>query len=71
VGPDRAKVAGHLKRTKNANTIIGPVEFDAHGQNTVSLISKYVSQDGKWVLWEGLGVRLGKRTLPGHKFKKM
>jgi len=37
VGPDRAKVAGTSMRTKNANTIIGPVEFDAHGQNTVRL----------------------------------
>jgi branched-chain amino acid transport system substrate-binding protein len=71
VGPDRTKVAGHLKRTKNANTIIGPVEFDAHGQNTVSLISKYVSQDGKWVLWEDSEYASGKRALPGHKFKKM
>jgi branched-chain amino acid transport system substrate-binding protein len=70
VGPDRAKVARHLKRTKNANTIIGPVEFDAHGQNTVPLISKYVSQDGKWVLWEDSEYASGKRTLPGHKFKK-
>ena len=71
VGPDRAKVARHLKQTKNANTIIGPVEFDAHGQNTVPLISKYVSQDGKWVLWEDSEYASGKRTLPGHKFKKM
>ena len=70
VGPDRAKVARHLKQTKNANTIIGPVEFDAHGQNTVPLISKYVSQDGKWVLWEDSEYASGKRTLPGHKFKK-
>ena len=71
VGPDRAKVAQRLKRTKNANTIIGPVEFDDHGQNTVPLISKYVSQDGKWVLWEDSEYASGKRTLPGLKFKKM
>ncbi len=71
VGPDRAKVAQRLKRTKNANTIIGPVEFDEHGQNTVALISKYVSQDGKWVLWEDSEYASGKRTLPGLKFKKM
>jgi branched-chain amino acid transport system substrate-binding protein len=80
VGPDRAKLAEKLKRTKNSNTIIGAVEFDEHGQNTVSLISKYVSQDGKWVLWEDseygsgnpLSNRVGwKRTLPGIKFKKM
>ena len=71
VGPDRAKVAARLKRTKNANTIIGPVEFDEYGQNTVPLISKYVSQDGKWVLWEDSEYASGKRTLPGLKFKKM
>ncbi len=71
MGPDRAKVAERLKRTRNPNTIIGPVEFDEYGQNTVSLISKYVSQDGKWVLWEDSEYASGKRTLPGHKFKKM
>jgi branched-chain amino acid transport system substrate-binding protein len=71
VGPDRAKVAARLKRTKNSNTIIGPVEFDEHGQNTVPLISKYVSQDGKWVLWEDSEYATGKRQLPGHKFKKL
>ena len=71
VGPDRAKVAQRLKRTKDKDTIIGPVEFDEHGQNTVALISKYVSQDGKWVLWEDSEYASGKRTLPGLKFKKM
>jgi len=71
VGPDRAKVAERLKRTRNANTIIGPVEFDEHGQNTVPLISKYVSQDGKWVLWEDSEYASGKRTLPGLRFKKL
>jgi len=71
VGPDRAKVAAKLKRAKNPNTIIGPVEFDDHGQNTVPLISKYVSQDGKWVLWEDSEYAAGKRTLPGLKFKKL
>ncbi len=70
VGPDRAKVAQKLKRTKNANTIIGPVEFDEHGQNTVDLISTHVAQDGKWVLWEDSEYAKGKRELPGLKFKK-
>ncbi len=70
VGPDRAKVAARLKHAKNPNTIIGPVEFDEHGQNTVPLISKYVSQDGKWVLWEDSEYASGKRTLPGIRFKQ-
>ncbi len=71
VGPDRARVAARLKHTKRSDTIIGPVEFDAHGQNTVPLISKYVSQDGKWVVWEDSEYAAGKRTLPGLKYKKM
>ncbi len=71
VGADRAKLAAKLKRTRNPNTIIGPVEFDDHGQNTVSLISKYASQDGKWVLWEDSEYAAGKRTLPGLKYKKL
>jgi branched-chain amino acid transport system substrate-binding protein len=70
VGPDRARVAARLKRTRNPNTIIGPVEFDEHGQNTVPLISKYVSQDGKWVVWEDSEYASGKRVLPGVKLKK-
>jgi branched-chain amino acid transport system substrate-binding protein len=70
VGPDRAKVAQHLKRTKSQNTIIGPVEFDEHGQNTVPLISTYVAQGGKWVLWADSEYASGKRVLPGLKFKK-
>jgi branched-chain amino acid transport system substrate-binding protein len=71
VGPDRAKVAQKLKRTKRSDTIIGPVEFDEHGQNTVPLITKYVSQDGKWLVWEDSEYASGKRTLPGVRFKKM
>lgn len=71
VGPDRAKVAQRLKRTNKKDTIIGPVEFDAHGQNTVPLITKYASQDGKWVVWEDSEYASGKRQLPGLKFKRM
>jgi branched-chain amino acid transport system substrate-binding protein len=70
VGPDRAKVAQKLKRTKNANTIIGPVEFDEHGQNTVDLITTHVAQDGKWVVWDDSEYAKGKRELPGFKFKR-
>lgn len=70
VGPDRAKVAQKLKRTKKKDTIIGPVEFDAHGQNTVPLITTHVAQDGKWVVWEDSEYASGKRELPGHRFKR-
>jgi branched-chain amino acid transport system substrate-binding protein len=39
------------------------VTFDDHGQNTVALISKYVVQDGKWVIWEDSEYASGKRKL--------
>ncbi|MDO9219023.1 MAG: branched-chain amino acid ABC transporter substrate-binding protein, partial [Lacisediminimonas sp.] len=52
VGPNRKKVRDVLNATKDADTIIGKVTFDNRRQNIVPLISKYVVQDGKWVLWE-------------------
>jgi branched-chain amino acid transport system substrate-binding protein len=67
VGPDRKKVIDYLAHVKNHNSIIGPITFDDHGQNTVNLITKYVVQDGKWVVWEDSQYATGKRKLPGQK----
>jgi branched-chain amino acid transport system substrate-binding protein len=63
VGPDRAKVTAALADVQNYDSIIGPVTFDDHGQNTVPLITKYVVQDGKWVVWEDSEYGAGKRKL--------
>jgi branched-chain amino acid transport system substrate-binding protein len=63
VGPNRAKVTAALGDVKNYDSIIGPVTFDDHGQNTVPLITKYVAQDGKWVVWEDSEYGSGKRKL--------
>lgn len=52
VGPNRKKVRDALNTTRDADTMIGKVTFDDHRQNVIPLISKYVVQDGKWVLWE-------------------
>jgi branched-chain amino acid transport system substrate-binding protein len=65
-GPDRVKVRDALGKVENYDSIIGPVTFDDHGQNTVPLISKYVAQDGKWVIWEDSEYASGKRKLPGQ-----
>ena len=65
VGPDRKKVRDALNSTQNADTIIGKVTFDDHRQNIVPLISKYVVQDNKWVLWEDSEYATKKRKLPG------
>jgi branched-chain amino acid transport system substrate-binding protein len=66
VGPDRIKVRDALGKVENHDSIVGPVTFDDHGQNTVPLISKYVVQDGKWVIWEDSEYAGGKRKLPGQ-----
>lgn len=63
VGPDRRKVRDELRKTTNADSIIGPITFDDHGQNSVALITKYVVQDGKFVLWEDSDYATAKRKL--------
>ena len=66
VGPDRKKVLEVLNKTKDADTIIGKVTFDDHRQNIVPLISKYVVENGAWVLWEDSSYASGKRKLAGR-----
>jgi branched-chain amino acid transport system substrate-binding protein len=63
VGPERVKVRNALNKTANYDSIVGPVTFDDHGQNTVPIITKYVAQDGKWVVWEDSEYASGKRKL--------
>ncbi|EGF29981.1 putative branched chain amino acid binding protein [Oxalobacteraceae bacterium IMCC9480] len=65
VGPDRKKVRAVLNATKDVDTIIGKVTFDDHRQNIVPLVTKYVVEDGKWVIWEDSGYGKGTRKLPG------
>ncbi len=67
VGPDRKAVRDALGDVKDRDSIVGPITFDDHGQNTVPLITKYVVQDGKWVVWEDSDYATGKRKLPGQK----
>ena len=63
VGPDRAAVMDALAKVKDHDLIVGPVTFDDHGQNAVPLITKYVAQDGKWVVWEDSEYADGQRKL--------
>jgi len=63
VGPDRKRVIAELARVKDKDSIIGKITFDDHGQNVVPLISKYVVQDGKWVIWEDSEYGKGQRKL--------
>ena len=63
VGADRKKVIAELAKVKDKDSIIGKITFDDHGQNIVPLISKYVAQDGKWVIWEDSEYGKGQRKL--------
>ena len=65
VGPNRKKVRDALNQTKDVSTMIGKVTFDDHRQNVIPLISKYVVQDGKWVLWEDSAYATKTRKLTG------
>jgi branched-chain amino acid transport system substrate-binding protein len=65
VGPDREAITEALGNVKDHDSIVGPVTFDDHGQNMVPLITKYVAQDGKWVVWEDSEYASGKRKLAG------
>jgi branched-chain amino acid transport system substrate-binding protein len=66
-GPDRKKVIATLDKVKDRDSIVGTITFDDHGQNTVALITGFVVQDGKWVVWEDSEYAAGKRKLPGQK----
>ena len=65
VGPDREAIIEALADVKDHNSIVGPITFDDHGQNAVPLITKYVAQDGKWVVWEDSEYASGQRKLAG------
>jgi branched-chain amino acid transport system substrate-binding protein len=63
VGPDRRKVRDELNRTRDYQSVVGPITFDDHRQNAVPLITKLVVQDGKWMAWEDSEYASGKRKL--------
>ena len=65
VGPNRKLVMQELNATQNHDSIVGPITFDENGQNTVALITRYVIQDGEWVVWDNSEYAKGKRKLPG------
>jgi branched-chain amino acid transport system substrate-binding protein len=67
VGPDRKKIIAELEKVKDRDSIVGPITFDDHGQNIVPVITKYVVQDGKWVMWEDSEYASGKRKLKGRR----
>ena len=63
VGPDRKKVRAELNKTADHQSVVGVITFDDHRQNAVPLITKFVVQDGKWIVWEDSEYAKGKRKL--------
>jgi branched-chain amino acid transport system substrate-binding protein len=64
VGPDRSAVMQQLNSTRDHESIVGLITFDDRGQNTVAVITRYVIQDGKWVVWDDSEYAQGTRKLP-------
>jgi branched-chain amino acid transport system substrate-binding protein len=65
-GPNRKKVRKAFNETRGRDSIVGEISFDDHGQNSIATITKYVSQDGKWTVWEDSEYASGKRMLKGQ-----
>lgn len=65
VGPNRKKLTKYLGNIQGHDSIVGKISFDDHGQNTVAAITKYVVQDGKWLVWEDSEYADGTRKLAG------
>jgi len=63
VGPDRKKVRNALNQTTDYDSIVGKITFDDHRQNAVPLITRFVVQGGKWLVWEDSEYASGKRPL--------
>jgi branched-chain amino acid transport system substrate-binding protein len=63
VGPDRRKVRNRLNKTSDYQSVVGTITFDDHRQNAVPLITKFVVQDGQWLVWEDSDYAKGKRKL--------
>jgi len=66
-GPDRKAVVDYMSKVKEHDSITGPITFDDHGQNTVALITAYVAQGGKWVVWEDSDYAKGTLSLVAPK----
>lgn len=62
-GPDRRKVRAELNRTRDVDSVVGRISFDDHRQNSVPLITRFVVQDGRWVVWEDSEYASGRRSL--------
>ncbi|RKX73607.1 MAG: branched-chain amino acid ABC transporter substrate-binding protein [Spirochaetes bacterium] len=64
VGPDREKMIDAIRNIEYEG-IFGTYAFDEKGQTTLAAVTRLVSQDGDWVLFEKSKYATGERKLPG------
>ncbi len=62
-GSNRERITKYLNQVRNYDSVIGKITFDEYGQNMVPLITKFVVQDGDWVIWEQSEYKSGERNL--------
>lgn len=65
VGPEDKKKLAQTIRGMEYHGILGVTKFDSFGQTVSGGLNVKVSQDKKWVLWEGSEYQKGKRAIPG------
>ena len=46
---DKAKIAEAIRATNNYPGVIGNISFDDRGENTLKLITPFISENGKWI----------------------
>jgi len=60
---DKGAIMKYIRNIKYKG-LMGETSFDATGQTTNILVSRFVGQDGKWVPWEDSAYAKGVRKLP-------
>ncbi len=64
VGPENKEAMAKYIRGIKYKGLMGETSFDATGQTTNVVVSRYVGQDGKWVEWEDSAYAKGAKKLP-------
>ncbi len=63
-GPDNKDAIAKYIRGIHYKGLMGETSFDQTGQTTNIVVSRFVGQDGKWVVWEESAYAKGSRKLP-------
>jgi len=64
VGPDDREALAKTISAIKYEGLLGETTFDERGQTKLTVVSEFVSQDKKWVIWEDSAYAKGQRKLP-------